>query len=112
MISLTKLFEFTQRSDLVTPQMVKSVPNNIFNKSKRKSGEYRNHQEFLEYANQIISTIIDWNPRKLIPLVEQKKIVPLFTWGNGDVCCYSIQLDKVLDFNHKTQDFEPTQWNY
>ena len=110
MISLKPLFEM-RSSNLITMKMINSIPNTIFNNARRKSGEYRTRQEFFNYASQTIEEIIRWNPRKLTPIVQTQKIIPLFDWGNGDICCYSLASNKLLDFDHNNQRFVPSQWS-
>lgn len=112
MISLQNLFGSNQDPIIITQEMVDSIPRLIFNKAMAKSGEYRNHREFRKWATETVQEIIRWNPRLLRSMVRAKKIIPLFEWGNGDICCYSLKFNKVLDFDHRTHKFTESQWDY
>jgi hypothetical protein len=86
-----------------------NLPEDVLNFGIRESGEYRDAKEYEKYRKTVLN-YPEFKSPKVRKVIVKKNLVPIFAYGNGDYCFYSIKEKKYFDYSHETESFKPSKF--
>lgn len=107
MLSNYLLFEDSgQTADL------KKIPSHVLETIIKIGEEYDNIKELEQHIDEFIRLRPEFQSGQLKKIIDQKKLIPILSWGNGDHLFYSIKKNKFYTYNHETDKFQNAQHEY